>query len=173
MKAEWVPEPYANFFIMKRIWPAVPCVHNVLVQVMEAQGEETWALSGVVWATSRLGRFSPDNHRIGNWVGTRVWLRHFEQKKNLLPLPGIEPWFLSYPARSLVTISTDVLRLIKKNLNIKFHDNFFNGRDTDTQWNWKKKKLIIYLLLYFDSPQTRQKPVEMYSRPYRFSSENN
>ena len=91
MKAEWVPEPYANFFIMKRIWLVVPCVHNVLVHAMEAQGGETWALSGFVWPASRLGRFNPDNHRIGDWVGTRVWLRHFEQRKNLLPLPGIEP----------------------------------------------------------------------------------
>ena len=168
MKAEWVPERHVNLDIMKRIWPAVPCVHNVLVHAMEAQGGETWALSGVVWPASRLGRCSHDNHRIGDWVGTRAWLRHFEQKKIFLPLPGIEPWFLRCPARSLVTTSTDVSRLIKKNSTL----NFMIILSTEVPRTHSETETIIYLLLY-DSPQTRQKPVEMYSRPHRFLSENN
>ena len=130
---------------MQRIWPAVPCVYNVLVHAMEAQGGVTWALSGVVCPAARLGRFSPDNHRIGDVVGIRAWLRHFKQKKNLLPLPGIEPWFLRFPSRNLVTTPTDVSRLIK-NSTLNVIIIFFNGSDTDTQWNWNYY-LFIYLFI--------------------------
>jgi hypothetical protein len=145
MKAEWVPDRYVNLFIMKRIWPAVRCVHNVLVHAMEAQGGVTWARSGVVWPASRLGRFSSDSHRIGDWIGTRAWLRHFELKQNLLPLPGIEPWFLRCPARSLVTTSTEVSQLIKKNSTLNFMIIF----STELTRAHSETEIIIYLFITY------------------------
>ena len=39
----------------------------------------------------------------------------FGEETNVLFLPGTEPRYLSYPARSLVTIQTNICRLIKKN----------------------------------------------------------
>jgi hypothetical protein len=32
----------------------------------------------------------------------------YGEEKNLFPLPGIKPWFLDYPAYSLVSIQTDL-----------------------------------------------------------------
>jgi hypothetical protein len=154
---------------MKRIWPAIPCVHNILVHAMEARGWVTGALSGGALPVSRLGRFSPDNHQIGDCVGTRACLKYFEHKKNLLHVPRIELWFLRCPACSLVTTPTDVSRLIKKNSTLNFIIIF--------ERNWhghlaKLKLIFIYLLLH-GSPQTRQKPAEMCSKSLRFLSETN
>jgi hypothetical protein len=41
-------------------------------------------------------------------MGLRDVLDFMEKRRNLLPLPGIEPRLLSPPVRSLVTIPTDL-----------------------------------------------------------------
>jgi len=72
------------------------------------------------------------------------------------------------PARNLVTTPTDVARLIKKNSTFNFMIIF----STEMTRAHSETESITYFLLH-DSPQTPQKPVEMYSRPHRFLSENN
>jgi hypothetical protein len=55
----------------------------------------TLVLDGGEWSASRPGRFTPEEsapgtHWIGGWVGPRVRLDSME-KRQILPLPGIEP----------------------------------------------------------------------------------
>jgi hypothetical protein len=38
--------------------------------------------------------------------GAQNWSRHFGEEKNLLPMPGIKPWFLSNTAHSPITVLT-------------------------------------------------------------------
>jgi hypothetical protein len=51
---------------------------------------------------------------MGGWVSPRASLNSVDKKKNLLPLPGIEPPFLVHPACSLVTILTEILQPINR-----------------------------------------------------------
>jgi hypothetical protein len=57
-----------------------------------------------------LATLPPDSltatHWIGGWVGPRLGLDAVE--KTFIPLPQIEPRFLSCPVRSIVIIPTDL-----------------------------------------------------------------
>jgi hypothetical protein len=49
---------------------------------------------------------------------------HYDEKKNLVPLPGIEPRLLGPPARSLVGIPTEPSRLTLRLFQMKeFRDS--------------------------------------------------
>jgi len=81
---------------------------------VELQAFLNSALGDVVSA-SLFGQFTPEESTrftqwIKDWVDLRVGVDNGEEK-NLLPVPAIKPRFISRPARSLVTIPTEVLRL--------------------------------------------------------------
>jgi hypothetical protein len=68
----------------------------------------TLALDGYKWSASCWSHFTPGEgapttYWIEVWVGPRASL-DAEERENLLPLPGIEPHFLSHPVHSLVSI---------------------------------------------------------------------
>jgi hypothetical protein len=63
----------------------------------------TSAVVGGEWSVSRHGRFTPwervpGTHWIGGWVDPRAGLDHLE-KREFLPLPGLELCLLGHPAR--------------------------------------------------------------------------
>jgi len=66
------------------------------------------------WMLLPTGRspWHPLNGKLGEPKSQSEFCRG--KKKNLLPLPGIEPPFLVHPACSLVTILIEILELISK-----------------------------------------------------------
>ena len=44
------------------------------------------------------------------WAPELIWI--LRKRENIIPVPGIEPQILSYAARSLISISTVLLRLL-------------------------------------------------------------
>jgi len=67
----------------------------------------TWALHGVEWSTSHLVRFitgerNPGTNFIRVLDGPECGLNHFENRKRITPLPGIEAQFVCRPTSSLV-----------------------------------------------------------------------
>jgi hypothetical protein len=76
----------------------------------------TSILDGIEWSDSRPGRFtpfekSPGTHWIGDWVGHRVGLGAVVRREN--PISCCES-NLGRPARSLVTILTELPRFLIK-----------------------------------------------------------
>jgi hypothetical protein len=59
----------------------------------------TSALVGGEWSASRLTRFAPCTHWIGDWVSPRDGLDDVEKRK-FLTLPGFELQTLRCPGRS-------------------------------------------------------------------------
>ena len=55
-----------------------------------------------------LGCFTPHIHWIGSWVGQTGGPDALARKKNILPLPPIEPRCLCYPVHMQVTILTEL-----------------------------------------------------------------
>jgi hypothetical protein len=78
----------------------------------------TSTLDGIEWSALRLGRFTPDIHFIGNWVGPRDSLEAVEREKIVPPLE-IKP---DSPARSpsLYRLS---FRPEKTNKKTALHEN--------------------------------------------------
>jgi hypothetical protein len=71
----------------------------------------------VEWSVSRPGRFTtgeiaPGTQWIGGWVGPRAGLDVMEKRKNVSPLMQMEPSFLDRPVRSLVTMWTELSRVL-------------------------------------------------------------
>jgi hypothetical protein len=58
----------------------------------------TSALVGGEWSASHPGRFTPDKHWIGGWVGPRTGLDDVERRK-ISPVTGLELRSLGLPAR--------------------------------------------------------------------------
>jgi hypothetical protein len=46
----------------------------------------------------------------GGWVGCKAGLVTLEYRRNILPLPEIEPWFLILAACDVVTVLTESSR---------------------------------------------------------------
>jgi hypothetical protein len=66
-------------------------------------------VSGQLRAPSALSRGKNFGTRwIGGWVGPRASVDVSEKRKNLFPLPGIEPRFLGHSIYSLDTIVTEL-----------------------------------------------------------------
>jgi hypothetical protein len=76
----------------------------------------TSALDGGEWSASRPGRFTPGGKSLRYPLerrldGPQSWSERYGDERNLLTLPGIKPWSLAHPARSLVTTLADISRL--------------------------------------------------------------
>jgi len=68
-----------------------------------------------VASASLFGQFTPEestpfSQRIKGWADLRAGVNNGDEK-NILPVLAIKPRFISRPARSLVTVSTEALRL--------------------------------------------------------------
>ena len=71
-----------------------------------------WVVKFTPWRLYLWGK-APNEERIGGWVGSRAGLDVLE-KRELLPLPEIKHTFLGRTARSLVTASTTLSRLLEE-----------------------------------------------------------
>jgi hypothetical protein len=77
---------------------------------------------GEEWSASRSGRFTlgesaPGTHCIGGWVGPTAGLDTVEKRKISCPYRESDPGFHGLPARSLVTIPTELFWLLYDTLS--------------------------------------------------------
>jgi len=92
------------------------CPHHERLEVELRYCISHPALCGGKWSASRCGRFTPRRnsftHWVVGWVSPRAGVG-FLKKSNFVPLMGIEPRPLYRPAHNLVTILTELTRLLK------------------------------------------------------------
>jgi hypothetical protein len=58
--------------------------------------------------------------QFNRWLsGLHCWSGRYGVKKGLLPLPGIEPYFLGYLALSLLSIPTELAWVLQKKIPVQ------------------------------------------------------